>query len=49
MNDTNIENKKILKFYYSSRNNYKKNNRIMKNIEIKNRWDRFIDDFKEYL
>ena len=23
-NDTNIENKKILKFYYISRNNYKK-------------------------
>ena len=48
-NDTNIENIKILRFYYLSRKNYKKNDRIMKNIEIKNRWDKFIDDFKEYL
>ena len=47
--DKNVENKKILRFYNTTKNNYKKNDRIMKNIDIKNRWDKFINDYKEYL
>jgi superfamily II DNA or RNA helicase len=46
--DKNKEIKKLARWIGTQQNNYKKNKEIMKNLEIKNKWEEFIENYKEY-
>ena len=46
--DKNKEIKKLGKWIYMQQNNYKKKSKIMSNKEIRNKWEKFIEDYAKY-
>ena len=47
-NDKNQEIKKLGYWINTQQNNYKKKNDIMKNKEIRKKWEKFIEDYEKY-
>jgi transposase len=45
---TNVEIKRLGSWIYTQRKNYKNKTQIMKNKDIHNRWQKFVDEYNEY-